>query len=163
DDVKMSRPDQWGVAQVWWTEQDGRRVVQNPWAWRNLRGHQMNRNMFFGARLGAMPGGGLGGGGPFPGGAPRPGIPAPEAAAPLRVFQDFFVDLDLPVALTPTDEVAFPVAVYNYLKTPQTVRLELKGEGWFDLVDGQGLTRALDLKPNEVTSVKFRIRARRIG
>jgi len=83
--------------------------------------------------------------------------------APLRVFQDFFVDIDLPVALTQNDEVAFPVAVYNYLKTPQTVRLELKGEGWFDLVDGRGLTRTVDLKPNEVTSVKFRIRARRIG
>src|SRR5262249_16306942 len=35
--------------------------------------------------------------------------------APLKVFQDFFVDLDLPVALTQNDEVAFPVAVYNYL------------------------------------------------
>ena len=27
----------------------------------------------------------------------------------------------------------------------------------------QGLSRSLDLKPNEVTSVKFRIRAKRIG
>ncbi|HZU34534.1 MAG TPA: alpha-2-macroglobulin family protein, partial [Gemmataceae bacterium] len=36
-------------------------------------------------------------------------------SAPLRVFQDFFVDLDLPVSLTQHDEVAFPVAVYNYL------------------------------------------------
>src|SRR5262249_51343410 len=35
-------------------------------------------------------------------------------SAPLRVFQDFFVDLDLPVSLTQNDEVAFPVAVYNY-------------------------------------------------
>ena len=40
---------------------------------------------------------------------------------PLRVFQDFFVDLDLPLALTQNDEVAFPVAVYNYLKEKQTV------------------------------------------
>jgi hypothetical protein len=82
--------------------------------------------------------------------------------SPLRVFQDFFVDLDLPVSLTQNDEVAFPVAVYNYLKTPQTVKLELQQEPWFELVGGD-LTRSLDLEPNQVTSVSFRIRARRIG
>jgi hypothetical protein len=82
--------------------------------------------------------------------------------APLRVFQDFFVDLDLPVALTQNDEVAFPVAVYNYLKAPQTVTLELTPEPWFELMDG-GNVRSLDLKPNEVTGVKFRIKARKIG
>ena len=84
-------------------------------------------------------------------------------STPLRVFQDFFVDLDLPVSLTQNDEVAFPVAVYNYLKTPQTVKLELQRESWFDLIDTAGNSRSLELQPNEVTSVKFRIRARRIG
>jgi hypothetical protein len=84
-------------------------------------------------------------------------------SAPLRVFQDFFVDLDLPVHLTQNDEVAFPVAVYNYLKTPQTVKLELQKEPWFELTDAGGYARSLDLKPNEVTSVKFRIKARKIG
>src|SRR5207253_4694725 len=83
--------------------------------------------------------------------------------APLRVFQDFFVDIDLPVSLTQNDEVAFPVAVYNYLKTPQTVKLELQRESWFELTDSNGYTRSLDLQPNQVTAVKFRIRARRIG
>jgi uncharacterized protein YfaS (alpha-2-macroglobulin family) len=84
-------------------------------------------------------------------------------STPLRVFQDFFVDLDLPIALTQNDEVAFPVAVYNYLKQPQTVKIDLQPEPWFELVDGKGLSRTLDLKPSEVTSVKFRIRAKRIG
>jgi uncharacterized protein YfaS (alpha-2-macroglobulin family) len=82
---------------------------------------------------------------------------------PLRVFQDFFVDLDLPLALTQNDEVEFPVAVYNYLKTAQTVKIDLKEEPWFELVDSRGLSRSLDLKANEVTSVKFRIRAKKIG
>jgi hypothetical protein len=85
------------------------------------------------------------------------------ATKPLRVFQDFFVDLDLPIALTQNDEVAFPVAVYNYLKGPQTVKLDLQPEPWFELVDGLGLSRSIDLKANEVTSVKFRIRAKKIG
>jgi hypothetical protein len=82
---------------------------------------------------------------------------------PLKVFQDFFVDIDLPVALTQSDEVAFPVAVYNYLKTPQTVRIDLQPEPWFSLIDQGGLSRKLDLKPNEVTAVKFRIRANKVG
>jgi hypothetical protein len=85
------------------------------------------------------------------------------ATASLRVFQDFFVDIDLPVALTQNDEVAFPVAVYNYLKEPQTVKLDLKAEAWFELLDSQGLSRSIDLKPNEVTSIKYRIKAKRVG
>jgi uncharacterized protein YfaS (alpha-2-macroglobulin family) len=84
------------------------------------------------------------------------------ADARLRVFQDFFVDLDLPVALTQNDEVAFPVAVYNYLKSPQTLKIELQKEDWFELVEGT-LTRSLDLRAGEVTSVKFRIRAKKLG
>jgi hypothetical protein len=84
------------------------------------------------------------------------------ATVPLKVFQDFFVDIDLPVSLTQADEIAFPVAVYNYLKTPQTVKIELQKEGWFELLEG-GFERSLDLKPNEVTNVKFRIRAGKIG
>jgi hypothetical protein len=84
-------------------------------------------------------------------------------SAPLRVFQDFFVDIDLPVSLTQNDEVAFPVAVYNYLKTPQTVELRLKKAPWFELLDQGGYTRSLSLKPNEVTAVKFRIKAKSIG
>jgi alpha-2-macroglobulin family protein/MG2 domain-containing protein/macroglobulin-like protein len=82
---------------------------------------------------------------------------------PLKVFQEFFVDIDLPVSLTQSDEIAFPVAVYNYLKTPQTLKLELQEEPWFELLDKGGSTRRLELKPNEVTSAKFRIKARKIG
>jgi uncharacterized protein YfaS (alpha-2-macroglobulin family) len=84
------------------------------------------------------------------------------AQAPLKVFQDFFVEPDLPVSLTQNDEVAFPVAVYNYLTEPQTVKLTLKQEPWFELLD-QGLTRELAVKPGDVTSVRYRIRAKRIG
>lgn len=86
-----------------------------------------------------------------------------SVSAPLRVFQDFFVDIDLPVALTRNDEVSFPVAVYNYLKTPQTVKLELEANPAFDLMDGKGLIRNLDLQPNQVLSVQYRIRATRLG
>ncbi len=84
-----------------------------------------------------------------------------STSAPLRCFQDFFVDLDLPVALTDGDEIALPVAVYNYLSEPQKVRLKLEAADWFELLGDA--EQVLDLKPNEVTVRYFRIRARRIG
>jgi 5-hydroxyisourate hydrolase-like protein (transthyretin family) len=82
---------------------------------------------------------------------------------PLRVFQDFFVDLDLPLTLTRNDEVSIPATVYNYLKEAQTVTLDLQPEPWFELVDGLGMKRAVEMKANEVKSVSFRIRATKIG
>lgn len=79
----------------------------------------------------------------------------------IRVFQDFFVDLDLPVALTQHDEVSVPVAVYSYLAEPQTVRLELQPAAWYELRDEA--TRTLRLAPREVTSVYFRLVAKAPG
>jgi hypothetical protein len=43
----------------------------------------------------------------------------------LKVFQDFFVDLDLPVTLTQGDRVSIPVAVYNYSGERGDVSLNL--------------------------------------
>lgn len=81
--------------------------------------------------------------------------------AGLRVFQDFFVDLDLPVALTQGDEIAVPVSVFNYLADPQKVRLDLKQEPWFELLDEPSKT--LTIGPNDVTAAHFRIRAKEFG
>src|SRR6202042_2420077 len=53
----------------------------------------------------------------------------------LKVFQDFFVDLDLPVTLTQGDRVSIPVAAYNYSGAQGDVSLSLKPEDWFNLVD----------------------------
>lgn len=78
-------------------------------------------------------------------------------SSPLRVFQDFFVDLDLPVALTQHDEVSVPVAVYNYLPVAQTVELELAPGDWFTLDDAARKT--VRLGPKEVGGTFFRVRA----
>ncbi|HNT88114.1 MAG TPA: MG2 domain-containing protein, partial [Candidatus Hydrogenedentes bacterium] len=53
--------------------------------------------------------------------------------APIRVFQDFFVDIDLPVALTQNDRISIPVALYNYLETAQDIRLAFEAAPWFKL------------------------------
>jgi len=79
----------------------------------------------------------------------------------VRVFQDFFLDLDLPLTVTQYDRITVPVAVHNYLATSQTVRVTLKPDAWFEL-QGPG-TRALTLAPNGVGVVRFPITARRFG
>jgi len=80
----------------------------------------------------------------------------------LKVFQDFFVDLDLPVTLTQGDRVSIPVAVYNYSAARGDVRLELKKEDWFALADDDaGKTVAVD--SGRVGASQFTIEAQRIG
>jgi hypothetical protein len=79
------------------------------------------------------------------------------ATIPLGVFQDFFVDLDLPVALTQHDEIAVPVAVYNYLPVPQTLRLEMDPAPWFELLGPP--VQEITLVPVDIDVVYFRIRA----
>jgi A-macroglobulin TED domain/Alpha-2-macroglobulin family/MG2 domain/Macroglobulin domain MG3/Alpha-2-macroglobulin bait region domain/A-macroglobulin receptor binding domain len=84
-----------------------------------------------------------------------------QASATLRVFQDFFVDIDLPVALTQGDRISVPVTIYNYLKTPQRVTLRLRREGWFKPLGA--LSKSVVLKPSEVTVRYFPIVARAVG
>ena len=79
----------------------------------------------------------------------------------LRVFQDFFIDLDLPVALTVDDEVSVPVGVFNYLPDRQTVRLEVAQADWFELLDEP--IKSIDIAANDVGVVYFRLRAKSSG
>ena len=84
--------------------------------------------------------------------------------APLRVFQDFFVDLDLPVALTQNDEIDLPVAIYNYLPEKQTIRLKLETEGeqWFEVLSDDA-EKKVDIAPNSVGVAHFHLSAKKIG
>jgi hypothetical protein len=79
-----------------------------------------------------------------------------STTAPIRVFQDFFVDIDLPLALTQGDEVAMPVAVYNYLDTGQQVQLALEEQDWFEFLEEP--VQTVDVAPGDVSVVYFPIR-----
>jgi hypothetical protein len=79
----------------------------------------------------------------------------------VRVFQDFFVDVDLPVALTQGDEISIPVGVFNYLPEAQEVRLVVEQEPWFELLgDGE---QTLTIASNDVEVVYFPIRVLKFG
>ncbi len=80
----------------------------------------------------------------------------------LRVFQDFFIDIDLPVALTQNDEISIPIAVYNYLPTSQTVKLTLEKEPWFELV-GDEAEKSVEMEASDIRAVYYRIKVKGIG
>ncbi len=89
---------------------------------------------------------------------------------PLKVFQSFFVDLNLPVELTRGDQVSLPVVLYNYLETKQTIKLSIAAADWFELVgiaDGdnneQQRVIEIELEPGQVRSLHVPIRVLQVG
>ncbi len=84
-----------------------------------------------------------------------------STTAGLRCFQDFFIDIDLPVALTQNDQVSIPVAVYNYLPGEQAVSIELTEEPWFELT-GDATVR-MTIAGNDVDVRYFTIKALKVG
>lgn len=84
------------------------------------------------------------------------------ATSSLKVFQDFFVDLDLPVTLTHGDRVSIPVAIYNYSGALGDVTLRLQSDDWFSLVDDQA-EKSVSVESSRVGGSQFTLEARRIG
>ena len=79
---------------------------------------------------------------------------------PITVFQDFFVDLDLPVSMSLGDQISVPVTCYNYLKEPQDVTFTLAAGNWFRCPTEN---LSVHLGPNEIKSVSFPIEVLRVG
>ena len=80
----------------------------------------------------------------------------------LKVFQDFFTEMDLPVTLTQGDEVSIPVAIYNYAGSRGNVRLRLEPGDWF-AAEGDSLEKVVPVESGRVGAAEFRIAAKRIG
>jgi len=79
----------------------------------------------------------------------------------IKVFQDFFVDVSFPAALTRGDSVTFPIAIYNYLDVPQTVSLELQAGTWYTALGST--TTSVKLEPGQVTGVSFPVKVNDVG
>src|SRR2546423_3567942 len=85
-----------------------------------------------------------------------------SATSSLKVFQDFFVDLDMPVTLTQGDRVSIPVAAYNYSGSRGEVSLKLQPEDWFSLVSDVP-DKMVSVDAGRVGGSQFTIEAKRIG
>ncbi|PKP59962.1 MAG: hypothetical protein CVT89_00590, partial [Candidatus Altiarchaeales archaeon HGW-Altiarchaeales-2] len=79
----------------------------------------------------------------------------------LTVFQDFFVDIDAPYAVTRNDEFPVKVQIYNYLNESLTVFVEIKKTDWFELLDEE--TKNITIKGNAVNFVIFTIKPENAG
>ncbi len=80
----------------------------------------------------------------------------------IRVFQDFFIDIDFPAELTQNDEVTVPIAVFNYLDETQTIKLEASQEDWFELVD-DSVHKSISALPGTAMKASYRIRVLKPG
>ncbi|MBC2698100.1 MAG: alpha-2-macroglobulin [ANME-2 cluster archaeon] len=79
----------------------------------------------------------------------------------LKVFQDFFVDPDLPYAVTRGEEFPVTVQVYNYLDKEQQVTVTLSGTNWFDIIGSSN--SQISVPANSVQPVSFTIRPTQVG
>lgn len=79
----------------------------------------------------------------------------------VRVFQDFFLDLDAPLTLTEGDEVSITAVINNFLPDPQTVNLVANAGDWAELVSGAG--QAVTVSGVSVTGTTVRIKALKVG
>ena len=83
------------------------------------------------------------------------------AEAELRVFQPFFLQVDLPYAAVRGEEFPVKVALYNYLDTPQEFFVELEEREDFELVDVA--SKSVTVAPSDIGGLEFKIRLTDLG
>jgi hypothetical protein len=79
----------------------------------------------------------------------------------VPVFQPFFVDVNLPAALTRNDVITVPVVVSNYLKGRQMVRVELPDADWYSRAGEPA--REVTLDEGDVKAVEFQVKVTKAG
>ncbi|MCY3913295.1 MAG: MG2 domain-containing protein [Chloroflexi bacterium] len=83
------------------------------------------------------------------------------AEAELRVFQPFFLQVDLPYSAIRGEEFPVKVALYNYLDEPQEFFVELGESEGFELLDAA--TKTIMVDPSDVGGLEFNIRLTELG
>lgn len=83
------------------------------------------------------------------------------AEAQLRVFQPFFVQVDLPFSALRGEEFPAMIALYNYQTSAEQFTVELAEGDWFDLLETA--TKTVTVQPNSVGAVEFMIRPTGLG
>ena len=83
------------------------------------------------------------------------------AESSIKVFQPFFLSIDLPYSAIRGEEFPVKVSVYNYLNTAQSVQVSIDKSPWFDLLDPD--TQTINIGPNDIGSAQFTIRPNTIG
>jgi len=79
----------------------------------------------------------------------------------VTVFQDFFIEPDIPVSVIRGDEFPMKILVYNYLNASSNVSVLLGFDDWYNTTSS--LVKTVTIGPNTVGSVDFPIRADIVG
>jgi CD109 antigen len=79
----------------------------------------------------------------------------------LRVFQPFFLTIDLPYSAIRGEEFPVSVAIYNYLDTAQNVQVDIEKSDWFELLDDS--TKTITIAANDIGGVQFKIKPTKLG
>ena len=79
----------------------------------------------------------------------------------LRVFQPFFLTVDLPFSAIRGEELPVKVALFNYLETSQEIFVEIEEADWFDLLDKP--LKSITIKASDIGGAEFMIRPKGLG
>ena len=79
----------------------------------------------------------------------------------LKVFQPFFLSVDLPFSGIRGEELPARVALYNYLDTAQRIRVEIAPSDKYQLLDSPSKTVVVG--PNDTGGAEFRVRLTDVG
>jgi hypothetical protein len=79
----------------------------------------------------------------------------------VTVFQEFFVEPDIPVSVIRNDEFPLRVLVYNYENITSSITVELQHDSWFELLSNS--IQKIEVEANSVSSVDFVIKAKKVG
>jgi uncharacterized protein YfaS (alpha-2-macroglobulin family) len=77
------------------------------------------------------------------------------------VFQDFFIDFDIPYNLTQGDEFWLPITINNYLSETQKIKLDLKEASFYTWLEGG--KDMIELQPSESRNVYVKLRLEKHG
>ena len=83
------------------------------------------------------------------------------AEAEMRVFQPFFVSVDLPYSAVRGEEFPIEVALYNYLDSEQTFFVELADSDDYALLDSA--EKSVTIAGSDVGGVEFSVRMTELG
>jgi uncharacterized protein YfaS (alpha-2-macroglobulin family) len=82
-------------------------------------------------------------------------------SAEVTVFQEFFVEPDIPVSVVRNDEFPLKVLVYNYDSVASNITVELSEDSWFELLSED--KQSILVEAQGVSSVDFVIKAKDVG
>ncbi len=83
------------------------------------------------------------------------------AEAELRVFQPFFIQMDLPYSAVRGEKIPVEVALYNYLDSPQQFSVEMADSDMFELLDTS--LKTVSVGPNDLGAATFMVRLTELG